>query len=200
MGAPCLSFSPYAFCDQEGWSGYSPLPEPKPMNPRLPPHRQKLGDREAKVPTGVESLTGSDPLLPQGDKKLAVRGLAACISWAFRAGSLATTSYQNRCSTSRMTLQIAVGSLRSLARKSMRRSIRISAFSKLVHQVRGADHVIQLNVRHADIDQQRSFRQDSTLLTILLPSGKELHLCSTLECWRPDAERRAHGEKRMVSG
>jgi hypothetical protein len=42
------------------------------MNPRLPPHRQKLRDREAKVPTGVENLTGSDSLLSQGGKKLAV--------------------------------------------------------------------------------------------------------------------------------
>ena len=67
------------------------------MNPRLAPHRQKLRDREAEVPTGVESLTGSDPLLSQGDKKLAVRGLTICITVAFRAGSLATTSYQNRC-------------------------------------------------------------------------------------------------------
>jgi hypothetical protein len=73
MGAPCLSFSPCAFCEQEGWSGYSPLPEPKLMNPRLPPHRQKLRDREAKVPTGIENLTGSDSLLSQGGKKLAAR-------------------------------------------------------------------------------------------------------------------------------
>ena len=42
-------------------------------------------------------LTGSDPLLSQGDKKLDVRGLTICITVAFRAGLLATTSYQNRC-------------------------------------------------------------------------------------------------------
>ena len=60
------------------------------MNPRLPPHRQKLRDREAEVPTGVESLTRSDPLLPQGDKKLAARGPTVYIAVTFGVGLLTT--------------------------------------------------------------------------------------------------------------
>ena len=73
---------------------------------------------------------------------------------------------------------ITVGPLGSLYRKRMRRSVRISAFSKLVQQVYGADHVIHLNVRHADIDRQRSFRQSSIPLTRPPPLGKELHHCT----------------------
>ncbi len=69
-------------------SRHRPLSSGKIGNSLMPEIASSLGTVATK-----ERLTGSDPLLSQDDKKLGVRGLTVCITWAFSISPLATTSY-----------------------------------------------------------------------------------------------------------